>query len=415
MLSTFTSYTLIAKDMSAALSRKAASPQIARDTAYFTAHIGQVTSVDAFLADKRLFAYAMKAFGLEDMTYAKAFMRKVLTEGVTRSSSFANRLADDRYVRFAKAFDFTRVVSANAATTNTAQVTGTANLLNTFDFSGTNEASFLITSQLDATTTKSAKIVLNKTTLASSVQDPSKVTAAELLNAINAQIAASGTDNLAGKVQAGFETGALLAFQTTAYADLGADGALGGTGINADTVYASGGANRSVSIRNVALSASGQTAVDLGFGTGLPPDQQAQSVTAAYLRQSLETDAGADDTGVRLALYFSRMGASAKSGYAILGDAALYQVVQTVLGLPAAGTSSDALARQAATIEKRVDLKSFSDPTKLDAFVKRFAAIWDAQNNTASNPVLSLFSDASDAGGSLDAAVLARVQTARAG
>ena len=34
-------------------------------------------SIDDFMKDTRLYNYAMKAFGLDDMAYAKAFMRKV--------------------------------------------------------------------------------------------------------------------------------------------------------------------------------------------------------------------------------------------------------------------------------------------------------------------------------------------------
>jgi len=52
--------------------------------------------------DYRLFSYAMKAYGLSDMTYAKAFLHKVLTEGISGSTTFV----DARYREFAAAFDF---------------------------------------------------------------------------------------------------------------------------------------------------------------------------------------------------------------------------------------------------------------------------------------------------------------------
>ena len=42
------------------------------------------------------------------MTYAKAFMRKVLTEGIDKRDSFANRLADTRYREFVETFNFAR-------------------------------------------------------------------------------------------------------------------------------------------------------------------------------------------------------------------------------------------------------------------------------------------------------------------
>jgi uncharacterized protein DUF1217 len=67
-----------------------------------------VKSIDDFLGNQRLFAFAMKAFGLEDMTYAKAFMRKVLSEGVDSNDAFARKLNDPRYREFAEAFNFKR-------------------------------------------------------------------------------------------------------------------------------------------------------------------------------------------------------------------------------------------------------------------------------------------------------------------
>ena len=48
----------------------------------------------------------MKSFGLEDMAYAKAFIRKVLESDLTDSGSFANRLSDHRYREFAAVYGF---------------------------------------------------------------------------------------------------------------------------------------------------------------------------------------------------------------------------------------------------------------------------------------------------------------------
>src|SRR5690606_275796 len=72
-------------------------------------------SVDAFLDDHRLYSYAVKAYGLDDMGYAKAFMRKVLDSDLADPNSFANKLTDERYRNFASAFTF------NTSTTATAQ------------------------------------------------------------------------------------------------------------------------------------------------------------------------------------------------------------------------------------------------------------------------------------------------------
>ncbi len=410
MTSTLTSYMLLSRNLATSLQRKGAEPITARETAYYQANIGKVKSADDFMADQRLYSYAMKAFGLEDMTYAKAFMRKVLTEGTSDSSAFANRLADDRYVAFAKAFDFADGATAQGTDPTlisadlvlpaaSAKLTLPSTLAASYDFSGTNEASFTLSSQVDATTTTSATIVLNKATLAGKVANLAKVTSTEIVAAISAQIDASGAGGLMGKVQVGVTANGSLGFETTDYADLGLDGERGGTGVNADTIYFAGGKARTLTVSNAALSGPGQTAVDIGNGTGPSPGANVKAVVDAYLQQSLESDAGAQDTGVRLALYFARKAPTLKSGYDILSDAALTQVVNTVIGLPAtsSATTSDALARRASLISSKVDFASFQDPAKVEAFARRFAAIWDAQNNTATDPILALFSNGQEA------------------
>lgn len=105
-LSTYTSYLVVNRDMKSSLGRVADQPTVAADTKYYEDNIGKVKSVDEFLGDYRLYSYAMKAYGLGDMTYAKAYMRKVLDSDLTDSSSFANRLTDKRYADFAAAFNF---------------------------------------------------------------------------------------------------------------------------------------------------------------------------------------------------------------------------------------------------------------------------------------------------------------------
>jgi hypothetical protein len=110
--------------MNKSLSRTANEPDVNRETAYFLTNIGNVKTIDDFLKDDRLYSYAMKAYGLSDMTYAKAFMRKVLTEGIGTSDTFANKLSDPRYREFASAFNFA-LLGSNATQTTQAQ-TGTA-------------------------------------------------------------------------------------------------------------------------------------------------------------------------------------------------------------------------------------------------------------------------------------------------
>ena len=108
MLSASISYRMVADNLDRSLKNTADKPEVARETKYYLENITKVKSVDDFLKDERLYKYAMKAGGLSDMSYAKAFMRKVLTEGIDKKDSFANTLADPRYKKFAETFNFAR-------------------------------------------------------------------------------------------------------------------------------------------------------------------------------------------------------------------------------------------------------------------------------------------------------------------
>ena len=228
MLTTFATYGMITSNLTRSLNTTAAQPEVARESAYYLANIENVKSIDDFLANDRLFSFAMKAYGLGDMTYAKAFMRKVLTEGIDDSKSFANTLSDKRYLEFATAFNFAR------------------------------------------------------------------------------------------------------------YGDT-------------TTIF----------------------------------DRTRQGTVDNYVRQTLEQDAGAQNEGVRLALYFQRKASSITSPYSILADSALLKVVQTALGIPAASSSMD-IDLQAKMISNRVDVTDFQDPDKLNKFIARFAAMWEVDNPTTS-------------------------------
>jgi hypothetical protein len=256
MLSTVADYQRISKDMNRSLSITAKKPDVSRDTAYYLANIGKVTSIDGFLKDYRLFSYAMKAYGLSDMVYAKAFMRKVLTEGTQDSNSFANKLSDPRYREFANTFNF--ALLGNNATKVAAAQTGTAQ---------------------------------------------------------------------------------------------------------------------------------------------------------HYVQQVMEQDAGSQNDGVRLALYFARKASSIKTPYQILADKALTQVVQTALGISPSTSAAD-IDKQASMLSKLITFSDFQDPAKVSKFTQRFAAMWDASHSSISVPQI-LIGQSMQTG--IDFDTLTRLQTIRFG
>ena len=125
MLSTTAAYLAVSSNLSRAQAAVSANPAVQRQTAYYLANIGKVTTVKDFVNNYQLFSYAMKAYGLNDLTYAKGLITKVLDGGVTDKTALANTMSDPRYKAFATAFDF--VGKGADATKSTAATTDTMN------------------------------------------------------------------------------------------------------------------------------------------------------------------------------------------------------------------------------------------------------------------------------------------------
>ncbi|WP_319532048.1 DUF1217 domain-containing protein [uncultured Cohaesibacter sp.] len=106
MIDTSLRLTMLNNNMSKSLDVVRKDPLVDRLSEKYLEKIRDIKTVDEFIEDYDVFSYAMKAFGLEDMTYAKAYMRKVLDEGVSSDEAFANKLTDERFRTFAEAFNF---------------------------------------------------------------------------------------------------------------------------------------------------------------------------------------------------------------------------------------------------------------------------------------------------------------------
>ncbi len=83
-----------------------ASPQLARNVAYFEENIGAVQTAEELVRDRRLLSVALGAFGLDDDINNKYFLQKVLEDGTLDPAALSNRLSDKRYLAFAEAFGF---------------------------------------------------------------------------------------------------------------------------------------------------------------------------------------------------------------------------------------------------------------------------------------------------------------------
>jgi Protein of unknown function (DUF1217) len=256
VLSTTQRFKQISGQLPQSLNAIASKSQVKREVKYYLDHISKIKTIDDFIGDRRLFAFAMKAFGLEDMTYAKAFVRKALAEGTDNANSFANRLVDPRLKEFAGTFNFAR-----------------------------------------------------------------------------------------------------RGEYTTTFAEV------------------------------------------------------KQGTVDRYVRQALEEDAGRQNEGVRLALYFERKAGTLSGPYSILADKALIGVVQTALDIPAS-SSAQAIEKQAAVLTEKLDLTSLKDPKKLKAFLEKFTLKWELANPSAAAAVPSLLPAAT---ASVSSGILAALQNLKPG
>ena len=105
-MSVAVTYRLYASNLDRQLEITAKQGPVRLEAEYYLENYRNVTSLDEFLDDTRLFTTAMKAFGLEEMAFAKGYMRKILEEGMTDPNSLGNRTTDPRIKEFARAFDF---------------------------------------------------------------------------------------------------------------------------------------------------------------------------------------------------------------------------------------------------------------------------------------------------------------------
>ncbi|HEV7257043.1 MAG TPA: DUF1217 domain-containing protein [Bosea sp. (in: a-proteobacteria)] len=361
MTTTLMSYQAVTRNITQSLARTAAQPAVAANTAYFEKNIAKVKTLDDFMKDDRLYRYAVDAFGLGEMAYAKAFMRKVLEGGVSDPNSFANKLSDKRYREFAAAFDFaaeqteTSYFQANIAKVKTVTAFTSESASRMFDYA---IEAFGLESIVDTPKEKAALTealhVGSKTPLR--FDDP----------AIDTRFRAFlEAFDFAGK---GLKTTADRAMM-----------------------------QQTVDRHNSVVRAD-----------------QTKVTVEKFTRQQMELDAGASNESVRLALYFQRKAPDITDPFQIMADPALLKVVQTALGLPKEVGAID-LDQQAEIYKKRIDFADFKDPVKLQAFISRFTALADAQNGSsvAASAVSILVGPPTAAGVSMD--VLFSIQNLRLG
>ena len=101
-----TTFRLFAADPQRTQARISEQPQVAREIEYYSENISNIKTIDDFMNDQRVYDFVMHAYGLDDLSYAKAFMRKILEGGPDDPESLANQLTDPRYLALAEDFNF---------------------------------------------------------------------------------------------------------------------------------------------------------------------------------------------------------------------------------------------------------------------------------------------------------------------
>lgn len=138
-----------------------------------------------------------------------------------------------------------------------------------------------------------------------------------------------------------------------------------------------------------------------------------------YIEQQLESDQGQSDPGVQLALYFQQNASNITSAYNILGDKNLLSVVQTALGI-SPYTSMEDIDTQANLIttdlnDAGMSIDDFQDPTKVQNFIEKFAAMYDMNNPGSTSSQNSdvpncLLSNSSSSGSGISTSLLSSMQ-----
>jgi Protein of unknown function (DUF1217) len=122
-VTTFESFSRITAGLNKEIERIAAQPDQKREEHYYLDMIGKIKSSSAFVQNDRVLRYALRAFGLGDLAYAKAFVRRLIDEGIDKRDSMANKLADPNFREFVRVFNFVSFGSATTSFTRAQQGT----------------------------------------------------------------------------------------------------------------------------------------------------------------------------------------------------------------------------------------------------------------------------------------------------
>ena len=74
------------------------APEIQREIAYFKENIGSVTTAEDLVSDRRLLGVVLGAYGLGDEIDKRAFIRRIVEDGVDTPGTLGSRLNNQSYI-----------------------------------------------------------------------------------------------------------------------------------------------------------------------------------------------------------------------------------------------------------------------------------------------------------------------------
>jgi len=339
--------------------------QHAKDDAYYKAYIGTIANVDALLKNDRLYTYVLKAYGFGVEELSKDTVKTILTTDRSKRGNFVDQSADSRFKTLADDFNFD--AKGKITQPKLAQDPGETQQM-AADYIR-QKTRFLSGSELKTAQTKAKDEAAYFTSTIEKMKSTSDLLADKRMVAI--MLTAKGIDPATTKVD----------YLKKIFAS------------NLDDASSFANTEKDTRFQNLAASFNFDPKGNITTSVGVGGQSRADflATNSSYLQQNLEQNAGEDNDGVRLALYFRRMAPGLNSAYDILADAALTEVFRTTFGFPTSMASMD-ITRQAAIVNSKIKLKDLQDSANLDRFLSRFAAMYDASgtNNTASSALTLL-------------------------
>jgi Protein of unknown function (DUF1217) len=337
-------------------------PVLKKQIAYFEQNAPKATTAKALMSNYQLQSFVLTAFGLSSEQNMNAFMEKVLNSAPNSTSSFAASLTDPRFTSIANAFNYGGASTAAVpATASSAQVDiGNLGQGSSFSsFSGTFAGVTLKNVDLTGVTTWQG--------LASTLQTAFRQSDGGKNSGISVTL-----------------NGLYLKFSDSE-----------GRGSASNMSFTPDPSNTGVTPTasaplDVVAGAPAQAATG---GPAVTSASFIQQVVQQYTESQFQAVVGNTSNTLREALYAQQELPSITNWYSVIANRPLANVIQTVLGLPQSFAMIN-VDQQAKVLSTRMNINTFTNPTKLNAMLNQFVAMSQTQTQSASqNAAVQLLSN----------------------